>query len=149
MSKSLKNAYLYITGRDFKMIGEKLFRYEDTEDALVEFCNDICVSDYLYNQLINGPCSEDEVLRALLYLSLVALKSDPVKNKIRNGFSITIRGTDNPMDIHEPRYIFADGTPLFQVYQDFDEDCRWKILFMHPQACFDDDLLYATLQACE
>ena len=149
MSKSLSNAYLYINRSDYEVIGKKLFPGGNVENNVKSFCQDICVSDDFYEGLLQGPVLEDDVIRALLLLSLAAVESEVIRDKMVYGYSITIRGTDNPMDISEPCYIYVDGTPVMYVYQDYMETCTWKIMFMHPQACLDDDLVYAILKACE
>ena len=148
MSKSLSKGYLYITGKDYTTISKKLFRKEDIDQDLIDFSRDVCVEDYIYDSLLQGPCSEEEVIRALFILSLAAVKSDFISGKIKDGYSVTIRGTDNLYDIHEPCYIFVNGEPVLHIFQAFDESCTWKVLFMHPQACLDDTLLYAVLDAC-
>ena len=148
MSKSLRDGYLYINGNDYITISKKLYHKEDIDQDLIDFSRDICVEDYFYEALRKGPCSEEEIKRALFILSLAAVKSDFVYDKIKDGYSVTIRGTDNPYDIHEPCYIFVNGEAVFHIFQAFDEDCTWKVLFMHPQACLDDTLLYAVLDAC-
>ena len=149
MSRSLRDGYLYINGNDYITISKKLYHKEDIDQDLIDFSQEVCVEDFIYNGLVNGPCSEEEIIRALFILSIAAAKSGVVYDKVKDGYSVTIRGTDNPNDIHEPCYIFVNGTPVFHLFQDFDESCRWKVLFMHPQACLDDSLLYAVLDACE
>ncbi len=78
MSKSLSNAYLYINRSDYEVIGKKLFPGGNVENNVKSFCQDICVSDDFYEGLLQGPVLEDDVIRALLLLSLAAVESEVI-----------------------------------------------------------------------